>query len=323
MFIKAKVNAVITNLLIDTGATVTLISTGFIKDMSNMPTLSPSQRDILTANGESLKVAGKTIIEIQSDNFKCLNEAVVADINVDGILGLDFLKSQHAEIDMCNNTIKIQGHKIQFNIQGQIGCYRVTVSETVVIPPQSEIVVNGKVNDRFPILFKVGLVEPTEDFRKSDKALVGRTLVKTNKDIPLRLMNVSSQPKTLYEGTVIAKISPVSEIASPVSGKIHSKTEFPPYLKDLFEQSVKDLPPEQGSKVKHLLQTFSHIFAKDDADFGRTSIIKHEIEVQNAMPVKEPPRRVPYHLQGEYDTAIQDMLNKNVIEPSTSRGHQG
>jgi hypothetical protein len=69
-----------------------------------------------------------------------------------------------------------EGHKIQFNIQGQIGCYRVTVSETVVMPPQSEIVVNGKVNDRFPILFKVGLVEPTEDFRKSDKALVGRTL---------------------------------------------------------------------------------------------------------------------------------------------------
>jgi hypothetical protein len=57
-------------------------------------------------------------------------------------------------------------------------------------------------------------------------------------------------PLTLYEGTVIAKISPVSEIASPVSGKIHSKTEFPPYLKDLFEQSVKDLSPEQGSKVK-------------------------------------------------------------------------
>ena len=90
MFINAKVNGVITNLLIDTGATVTLISAGFFKDMSNMPTLSPSQGDILTANGESLKVASKTIIEIQSDNFKCLNEAVVADINVDGILGLDF-----------------------------------------------------------------------------------------------------------------------------------------------------------------------------------------------------------------------------------------
>jgi hypothetical protein len=39
-----------------------------------------------------------------------------------------------------------------------------------------------------------------------------------------------------------------------------------------------------------------------------------QIEVQNARPVKEPPRRVSYHLQGEYDTAIQDMLKKNVIE---------
>jgi hypothetical protein len=55
-------------------------------------------------------------------------------------------------------------------------------------------------------------------------------LWKTNKDISLRLMNVSSQPKTLYEGTVIAKVSPVSEIASPLSGKIHSKTELPPYF---------------------------------------------------------------------------------------------
>jgi hypothetical protein len=44
MFIKAKVNGVITNLLIDTGAPVTLISTGFFKEMNNMPTLSPSQR---------------------------------------------------------------------------------------------------------------------------------------------------------------------------------------------------------------------------------------------------------------------------------------
>jgi predicted aspartyl protease len=53
MFIKAKVNGVTTNLLIDTGATVTLISTSFFKDMNNMPTLSPSQRDILTAISKS------------------------------------------------------------------------------------------------------------------------------------------------------------------------------------------------------------------------------------------------------------------------------
>jgi hypothetical protein len=104
-------------------------------------------------------------------------------------------KSASSLAKICENVCKrcftfepCSGDRSLTDIQGQIGCYRVSVSETVVIPPQSEIVVNGKVNDRFPILFKVGLVEPTEDFRKSDKALVGRTLVKTNKDIPLRII---------------------------------------------------------------------------------------------------------------------------------------
>jgi hypothetical protein len=67
-------------------------------------------------------------------------------------------------------------------------------------------------------------------------------------------MNVSSQPKTLYEGTVIANNSPVSEIASPVSGKIHSKTEFPPYLKDLFEQVGSTSPTL--NKIGNLSFTF-------------------------------------------------------------------
>jgi hypothetical protein len=67
-------------------------------------------------------------------------------------------------------------------------------------------------------------------------------------------MNVSSQPKTLYEGTVIAKISPVSEIASPVSGKIHSKTEFPPYS-DFLKSSVGSTSPTLN-KIGNLSFTF-------------------------------------------------------------------
>jgi predicted aspartyl protease len=50
MFVKAKVNGVLTNLLINTGATATIVNTKLYRQMSNV-SLSPSQREILTANG--------------------------------------------------------------------------------------------------------------------------------------------------------------------------------------------------------------------------------------------------------------------------------
>ena len=317
MFLKAKVNGVIANLLIDTGATVTIINTKLFKQMPDV-SLSPSQRDILTANGESLQVEGRAVVDIQFENFQCSNIAVIANINVDGILGLDFMRSQSATIDIERNIVKVQGHELGVQMLGQIGCYRVSVSETVTLPPRTESIIDGKVEDNVPVSFEVGLVEPTDDFRKAEKALVGRALVSNSNRIPLRLMNVSSEPKILYQGTIIAKVSPVDEIQSAESTDGQIAENVPIHLKDLYGKSVKDLTVSQAKRVSELLQKYGNIFSKDDADYGRTNKVKHQIEIENARPVKEPPRRVPYHLQGDYDKAIDDMLAKNVIEPSTS-----
>jgi hypothetical protein len=47
-------------------------------------------REILSASGSALQITGKTIIDIEIDTCVYTNVAVIADINVDGILGLDF-----------------------------------------------------------------------------------------------------------------------------------------------------------------------------------------------------------------------------------------
>lgn len=46
--------------------------------------------------------------------------------------------------------------------------------------------------------------------------------------------------------------------------------------------------------------------------------MKHTIDTQDARPLKEPPRRVPYHLESEINKQIDEMLNKNIIEKSAS-----
>ena len=52
-------------------------------------------------------------------------KVVVAEIGVDGILGLDFMKSHAYMIDVANKTTTLGGKNIELNLEGTIGCYRV------------------------------------------------------------------------------------------------------------------------------------------------------------------------------------------------------
>jgi hypothetical protein len=65
------------------------------------------------------------------------------------------------------------------------------VSETATLPPRTESIVNGEVENRATVSSKVATVEPTDDYRKTEKAMVGRALVSNDKTIPLRLMNIN------------------------------------------------------------------------------------------------------------------------------------
>jgi hypothetical protein len=48
----------------------------------------------ITANGESLQVMGKTVPDFEFENVQCSSIAVIANINVNGIVGLDFMRAQ-------------------------------------------------------------------------------------------------------------------------------------------------------------------------------------------------------------------------------------
>jgi hypothetical protein len=45
--------------------------------------------------------------------------------------------------------------------------------------------------------------------------------------------------------------------------------------------------------------------------------VQHNIDTGTSKPHKEPPRRVPYHLQDEVNDTIDKLLQKGIIEPSS------
>ena len=75
------------------------------------PVMTEMKREILTASGSMLNVLEKTIIDIDINGYVCLNFAIVAEINVDGILGFDFQRTQNCTINVAKGSILIHGHK--------------------------------------------------------------------------------------------------------------------------------------------------------------------------------------------------------------------
>ncbi|CAH8599440.1 unnamed protein product [Schistosoma rodhaini] len=66
-----------------------------------------------------------------------------------------------------------------------------------------------------------------------------------------------------------------------------------------------------------LLQKFGSLFSENISG-NRTTTVQHSIPTGDHTPLRQPPRRVPVHYQPQLDKMIKDMLDKNIIVPSSS-----
>ena len=88
-----------------------------------------------------------------------------------------------------------------------------------------------------------------------------------------------------------------------------------------LESSITDIPgmdQYQKSPYAELLHQFKLLFAANQFDFGRTHIVQHTIPLMDDTPVKQRAYRCPIKLQEELDQQITELLEHNIIEPSSS-----
>ena len=74
----------------------------------------------------------------------------------------------------------------------------------------------------------------------------------------------------------------------------------------------------EKEQVITMLKLFRDIFSSGETDIGHTPLIKHQIKLKDDETFKERHHRIPPHLYEEVREHIRDMLDANVIRPSTS-----
>ena len=92
--------------LIDTGATLSLISLRIWDSFSD----DVKQMSLASASGESILMKGKTHKDIKINGLLFDCDFVIADIEADVILGLDFLKKEGGALDHADNILPLHAH---------------------------------------------------------------------------------------------------------------------------------------------------------------------------------------------------------------------
>ncbi|KAJ8033437.1 hypothetical protein HOLleu_23675 [Holothuria leucospilota] len=331
------------NFLVDTGANITIINPRVYTSIpkSKQPKLLPAPVKMLLADGSVFPFQGRGVFQVCIAGRTVEHDVWVAEIGLDAILGLDFLRKHQCHLDILGGIIswdqvrlgEPQVDREQPDYQVLEPC-RVILCETVVIAPGTESVIRGEISGKFK--GNQGLVEPAEKFVSRHGLLVGKLLVNPeNLVVPLRVFNPSFEPIRVYKGTVAGVLEEVAEVvgmegssngnqATPVrtvntaADEGQGTDEVPHHLVGLLDSCGNRLEKEQYRQLKELLIQYGDVFSMSSSDLGRTTVVKHAIDTGSAKPIKQPARRVPVQQRQVERDLVKEMLTTGVIEPSAS-----
>ena len=106
-----KVNSVSLLMVLDTGASYTLIPWASAKVIGCRPEISKTKVRIITASGieyvPAVKISTITALGKSNNNFTALCHDLPQETYVDGLLGLDFLRHFHLSIDFKKGILKL------------------------------------------------------------------------------------------------------------------------------------------------------------------------------------------------------------------------
>ena len=100
---------------------------------------------------------------------------------------------------------KVLGAKsLTFTLRVVATVFRISLAETVVVPGRHEIVLHAKVKGAGCGDGLLGLVEPSASFPKQHDLLLARVVAHPESNtVPIRLVNPSPMPVTLYKNTSV------------------------------------------------------------------------------------------------------------------------
>ncbi|KRY31612.1 Transposon Ty3-I Gag-Pol polyprotein [Trichinella spiralis] len=290
----------------DTGSAVTLVQSG-------IPTEPWRNGSFLAAYVTHLTVSGKRWAKLEIGNQAFTHPVVIVENLVQqALLGRDFLRRFGCTLNKADAVLQIHGESVRL-VEATTARSNVDViiEEDVTLVPftESSVMVRTTSADN---CHGPWLLEQRPEGRLP--VAVARAVVHPREGcVPVQLLNPSGDRVTIHQGKVVATIEVVDPLPLERSPQTHAA--LPTAIENAARRSSTS---EELDKLRALLTDFADVFSTYDSDIGRTTQTEHHINTGDAKRIGLCPRRIPWHFREQMDGLLTDMINKDIIEPSTS-----
>ena len=275
------------------------------------------------ANGTPIAVYGVTKLPIEINKHLYLYPTHIVDgITHDLILGKDFLTNYGGVINLRDGLLTLNAggdvndcsNQTIPSATAQQDICEVYAKRNITLQPRSEAIITQF--QEYETKTGTYLFEPNSILNDDLQIQIEPAILDARKrNLVWKVTNPGMEPKELKIGAHLGCIMPLPPGEYPALNLVTKPTDKTKTYH--FHMSSALNPSEQNALVR-LLEEYRDIFSTSPRDLGRTNLAKHNIDTGNAAPIRKPPYRVSPSQRQEIDKHVREMLDKNVIKPSTS-----
>lgn len=353
--IKVPVNNVITQVLVDTGAAISLIHEETLKLMQHDPIVAGTLDEVHTANSGFINLIGLVRLNVQINHINTtVDTYVTRDLVCSMILGKDWIQRNRVTISFSTNLIYIHGGVTSIPLLPISNHETLTMhlQHSIIIPPFHEKLIYGYVpiqssND---VLFT-----PNLELQCSKVVLIPHAILHIrNYHGIISIRNNTQRPKVIPRNTALGLISQSTEqfninaihertlnccssslVSSPLFSCTHCAVKFCnesalyehliiccnkhlTCANTTIEPLVKHIKdPTQRMNAYLLLHQYENLF-DESCIKGINCPPQSAIDTGGHPPLATHPRRISPLNRQIINDELKKMLDKGIISPSTS-----
>ena len=136
--------------------------------------------------------------------------------------------------------------------------------------------------------------------------------------IPVKIVCAQEGKYTLFKNTCIGTLECKNSFDIVCNIENDESKSYDEIVKEILSSHHSNLEREELDMLKIILIKYKELFSRCSTDIGTIKGIKHVINTGNNLPIAQPSRRIPMHLEDKVENLIEEMLQKDIIQKAES-----